>query len=600
MTTLTEMAILYVVVLTIAAGVAALVAMYAWRRRATPGGIYFVLLMLAVAEWAFAGAAEFAAIDIPTKIVWGKISYLGIVSVAPLWLLFTLGYSQRAQWLTRRRAALLWIVPIIVLGLVATNEQHRLIWPRITPDSSMPGMMLVYEHGIGVWVNMVYSYSLLLLGTIWLVRVVLRSSQLYRRQAGALLVGAAIPWVGNALYLAGLRPLPGLDVTPIAFTLTGLTMGWGIFRFQMLDIVPVARDALIESISDGVLVLDAHNRVVDINPAACWLIGCSAARAVGQPAREVLAEWPDLLARYQDTSEAQTEIALGGARASRWLELRISPLYDRRQQLTGRLIALHDITARKQVEEALQQYARDLEASNVELDAFAHTVAHDLKNPLTTLAGFGDLLEEKHSAMSGEQLAESAHNIARSARRMVNIIDELLLLASVRQMEEVPTTLLDMTAIVTPAQDRLMDLIVACQGEIILPPVWPMAVGYAPWIEEVWVNYLSNALKYGGNPPQIELGFDVAKEAVDQFPNFQIRFWVRDNGPGLTPEEQGRLFTPFTRLDQVRAKGHGLGLSIVRRIVEKLGGQVGVESEVGWGSTFWFTLPGRDTAGRRL
>jgi signal transduction histidine kinase len=165
----------------------------------------------------------------------------------------------------------------------------------------------------------------------------------------------------------------------------------------------------------------------------------------------------------------------------------------------------------------------------------------------------------------------------------------------VRQMEEVPTTLLDMTAIVTAAQDRLADLIIACQGEIILPPVWPMAVGYAPWIEEVWVNYLSNALKYGGNPPQIELGFDVAKEAVDQFPNFQIRFWVRDNGPGLTPEEQGRLFTSFTRLDQVRAKGHGLGLSIVRRIVEKLGGQVGVESEVGWGSTFWFTLPGRDT-----
>ncbi len=594
------MAILYVAVLTIAAGVAALVAMYAWRRRATPGGIYFVLLMLAVAEWSLAGAAEFATIDIPTKIVWGKISYLGIVSVAPLWLLFTLGYSQRAQWLTRRRAALLWIVPVIVLGLVATNEQHRLIWPRITPDSSMPGMMLVYEHGIGVWVNMVYAYSLLLLGTIWLVRVILRSPQLYRRQAGALLVGVAIPWVGNALYLAGLRPLPGLDVTPIAFALTGLMMGWGIFRFQMLDIVPVARDALIESISDGVLVLDASNRVVDINPAACRLIGYSAARAVGQPARVVLAEWPDLLARYQDTPEAQMEIAPGGARASRWLELRISPLYDRRQQLTGRLVTLHDITARKQVEEALQQYARDLEASNVELDAFAHTVAHDLKNPLTTLAGFGDLLEEKHSAMSGKQLAESAHNIARSARRMINIIDELLLLASVRQMEEVPTTLLDMTAIVTAAQDRLMDLIVACQGEIILPPVWPMAVGYAPWIEEVWVNYLSNALKYGGNPPRIELGFDVAKEAVDQFPNFQIRFWVRDNGPGLTPEEQGRLFTPFTRLDQVRAKGHGLGLSIVRRIVEKLGGQVGVESEVGWGSTFWFTLPGRDTAGRRL
>ncbi len=115
-----------------------------------------------------------------------------------------------------------------------------------------------------------------------------------------------------------------------------------------------------------------------------------------------------------------------------------------------------------------------------------------------------------------------------------------------------------------------------------------MALGYGPWVEEVWANYLSNAIQYGGRPPRVELG---ATEQADGM----VRFWVRDNGPGLTPEEQARLFTPFTRLDQVRAKGHGLGLSIVRRIVEKLGGQVGVESEVGRGSVFTFTLPGMDS-----
>jgi PAS domain S-box-containing protein len=457
--------------------------------------------------------------------------------------------------------------------------------------------MLVYEHGPGVWLNMLYSYPLLLLATIWLVRVVFRSAQLYRRQAGALLAGAAIPWVVNASYLAGYRPFPSLDLTPIAFALTGLMIALGIFRFQMLNIVPVARDTLIESINDGVLVLDARNRVVYINPAACRMIGWSAASAIGQPVRALLAQWPELVDRFKDTLEAQVEIAPLGAATSPWLELRISPLYNRRKQLTGRLIALHDITVRKRTEEALHLYARELEASNVELDAFAHTVAHDLKNPLSTLAGFGDLLEQKHTAMSSAQLATSANNMARSARRMINIIDELLLLASVRKMEEVPTAPLDMAAIVAAAQDRLKDIIVSSQGEIVLPPAWPTAIGYAPWIEEVWVNYLSNALKYGGNPPLVEVGFDVTSEAVDKFPNFQVRFWVRDNGTGLTPEEQGRLFTPFTRLDQARARGHGLGLSIVRRIVEKLGGQVGVESEVGWGSIFWFALPGVD-AGR--
>jgi PAS domain S-box-containing protein len=588
---------LYVVSLTIAIAVDVLVALYAWWRRATPGGIYLALLMAAAAIWALANAVEFASLDIPTKIFWGKASYVGVVNVPPLWLLFTLSYSQRTQWFTRRRVALLWVVPAIMLGLVATNEVHHLVWTRITPDPSAPGLMLIYEHGPGVWLNMLYSYPLLLLATIWLVRVVLRSAQLYRRQAVALLAGAAIPWVVNAAYLAGYRPFPSLDLTPIAFALTGLMMALGIFRFQMLNIVPVARDTLIESINDGVLVLDARNRVVDINPAACRMIGWSAERAIGQPVRALLAQWLELVEHFRDTLEAQVEIAPQAGSTSPWLELRISPLYNRRRQLTGRLIALHDITARKRTEEALYLYARELEASNVELDAFAHTVAHDLKNPLATLAGFGDLLEQKHTTMSSAQLAISADSMARSARRMINIIDELLLLASVRKMEEVPTAPLDMAAIVAAAQERLKDIIDSSQGEIILPPAWPTAIGYAPWIEEVWMNYLSNALKYGGTPPLVEVGFDVAREAVEKLPNFQVRFWVRDNGNGLTPEEQGRLFTPFTRLDQARARGHGLGLSIVRRIVEKLGGQVGVDSEVGWGSTFWFALPGIDAGG---
>ncbi len=123
--------------------------------------------------------------------------------------------------------------------------------------------------------------------------------------------------------------------------------------------------------------------------------------------------------------------------------------------------------------------------------------------------------------------------------------------------------------------------------EISLPDTWPVALGYAPWIEEVWANYMSNAIKYGGQPPRLELG---ATRQVDDM----IRFWVRDNGPGLTPEDQEALFTPFTRLDQVRATGHGLGLSIARRIVENLDGQVGVESEPDQGSLFYFTLPGVD------
>jgi signal transduction histidine kinase len=171
---------------------------------------------------------------------------------------------------------------------------------------------------------------------------------------------------------------------------------------------------------------------------------------------------------------------------------------------------------------------------------------------------------------------------------LTNIIDELLLLSSVRK-EDVQPKPLDMADIVVEARERLTDMLSEHQAEVSEAAEWPAALGHAPWVEEIWVNYISNAVKYGGRPeqgvpPHVELGFDAPTNA-------HVRFWVRDNGPGLAPEEQARLFAPFTRLHQMRAKGHGLGLSIVQRIAERLDGEVGVESETGKGSVFYFTLP---------
>jgi two-component system sensor histidine kinase/response regulator len=264
-----------------------------------------------------------------------------------------------------------------------------------------------------------------------------------------------------------------------------------------------------------------------------------------------------------------------------------------------RVIYQHRLAEEKQqADEALRQYAAELKARNEELDAFAHTVAHDLKNPLNNVINSADLLTQSNTSISDEERRECLQTIVRSALKMGNIIDELLLLAGVRRTEVV-TEPLDMAGIVAEARLRLVHLIGDTQADIILQDAsaWPVARGYGPWVEEVWVNYLSNALKYGGQPPRVELGADplsIPLTSGGEEGRVMVRFWVRDNGQGVTPEDQARLFTPFTRLDQARAKGHGLGLSIVRRIVEKLGGQVGVESDgvPGQGSTFFFTLPG--------
>lgn len=275
------------------------------------------------------------------------------------------------------------------------------------------------------------------------------------------------------------------------------------------------------------------------------------------------------------------EVAMEVA-ASLAVTIRQARLYERAQQ---------EIAERVQAEEILRQHTGKLEARNAELDAFAHTVAHDLKNPVSSIVGYADVLERNYASLPPDVSEEFLDVITRNSRKMASIIDELLLLSSVRGMGEVEMHPLEMGRIVAEARGRLLHLIEEHQAEIELPNGWPVAMGYGPWIEAIWANYINNALKYGGRPPKVELGSTVHADGW-------IRFWVRDNGPGLSPEEQARLFTPFERLHEVRAQGHGLGLSIVQRIAEKLGGRVGVESSgvPGEGCEFYFALPALPTA----
>lgn len=234
---------------------------------------------------------------------------------------------------------------------------------------------------------------------------------------------------------------------------------------------------------------------------------------------------------------------------------------------------------------ALQRQAEDLRARNDELDAFAHTVAHDLQNPLAQIMGFSDILQREESGLQDRVKRRALSSIAGNAEKMSDIVRELLLLASVRKTE-VQLQPLQMEHIVEAAMSRVSHLMREHQADVRVPTFWPKAKGHAPWVEEIWENYLSNAVKYGGRPPRIEMG-------GSELPDGMVRYWVRDNGPGLTPEDQERLFSPFTRLEHNGQEyGHGLGLSIVWRITDKLGGKVSIESVEGQGSTFSFTLPG--------
>jgi two-component system sensor histidine kinase/response regulator len=231
----------------------------------------------------------------------------------------------------------------------------------------------------------------------------------------------------------------------------------------------------------------------------------------------------------------------------------------------------------------LRQQVSDLQVRNKELEEYAHMVAHDLKEPLSVMILTSSVITGVPELTSTE-LNEYLQQIGLTASEMKRIINSLLLFAEVSKANA-PLRSVHMQRVVANVQDRLSYMIEQQQAQIILPEAWPDAIGYEPWLEEVWTNYLSNAIKHGGQPLRVELGASARSDGM-------LRFWTRDNGPGIAPEACKRLFTPYSQISRLSSNsGHGLGLSIVLSIVEKLGGQVGVESELGKGSLFFFTLP---------
>lgn len=349
---------------------------------------------------------------------------------------------------------------------------------------------------------------------------------------------------------------------------------------------------LFEFAPDAYYLNDLDGRLIDCNRAAEEMTGYQKEAFIGQSFFELNLlseqELPKAMAALAKGVRGEPtgpdEFALIRKDGSQvMVEIRSFPVEIKDQRVI--LGIARDITERKQIEEALRQQNEQLQARNRELDAYARTVAHDLKNPIGTLTTMSQVLAEVYSTMPPEDLGEYLQSMARSSQKANRIVEGLLLLAGVRQ-RTVAIRAINMANIVAETLASMADMIEACQAEIITPSEWPTILGYAPWLEEVWSNYISNGLKYGSQPPRLELGSEVQADGM-------ARFWVKDNGPGLSTEAQARLFTEFTQLEPDRLDSYGLGLSIVRRIVERLGGQVGVESEgqPGQGSTFSFTLP---------
>ena len=570
-------------------------AVIARTRRGVPGGAAFGWMMLAIAWWSFTSAMHTLIADFETRVLISKFQYLGVAPIGALWLLFATDYS-RIHWPAHRiTRVLVWIVPVVTLLLVATNEQHQLHWRAIDALQAPTGVRLVYRGGSWYWVHVAYSYFLVLMGTATLARGLRRFPPPYRRQTALIIAGAIVPWAGNLIYLTRALPVTGLDLTPIAFTVSGACFTLGIYRYRLFGLVPVAREMVVDSMEDGVIVLDAARRLVDLNAAAERYTGCTAA-SLGRPIDEVVAWWTEAVDEDRQIGKSPTEIVKVEP-GPRYFEVKVSAVSDAKRRFAGWLVIIHDISSRRRNEAERYAFERRLQEQqqSESLMVLAGGVAHDFNNLLTGILGNADLVAILSPPDSDQRRAAEA--IVIGAQRAADLVSKMLAYSGggrvVAERVDLDSLVREMVDLLGASVARHCTLTYNSPGPLSLVETDPTQ------IRQVVLNLIVNAAEAVDDAGVITV--ETGEESIDRAMLEQMTFGdrvspgryvfidVADNGVGMNEHTVTRMFDPFY---STKDQGRGLGMAAVRGIVRSHRAALRVTSVEGQGTRFrvWFPL----------
>lgn len=551
-----------------AAGISFLLSYLAWKMRPAKGAVYFSIMMMAVFIWVSAYVLELFNTTLYWKIILNKIGYTGMAIAVYAWFVFVATYTQYDSWLNKWILIILGIIPVFTLTNIFLSPSPNFLQSNyhLIEVNDLVVLAKTYMGGFYLWTA--YAYSMLVGGMVLMVLRMLTMPKSQRKQIYLLAPMVLIIIIPNLVHILSFNPIYPYDPTPISLAIVGILFLISIYRHKLIDVMPVAHAQVIKNMRSAVIVVDARDRILEINPAAQTIFNIEEKDVVGKAVLDLLPECKAILKVGPEISEINTEISID--KLGLTFELRVNSLLDSKEHYTGRILLFFDITEK-------------INAIN-ELDAYARTVAHDLKNPLNIILGYAQLLSASCED-KGEEDCENLIGIKQGAMHMNDIIESLLLLAQVRNIKSVNSEQLDMKALLDSSIERLGTTVLESGAKINVNSEIISATGVGIWVEEVWGNLISNAIKYGGEKPRIE---------IDSYQKTnKVYYTIKDSGIGLSKEEQERVFVEFARMHRHKHEitGHGLGLSIVKRIITKLGGDVGVDSEQGVGSTFFFSLP---------
>jgi len=367
---------------------ALMLALLVSRRRTAPGSSQAAWMFLSLALWTFAYAMITFSRNLEAKLLWLKIENLGILGTPVLWLLFVIYYTRNDHKLPRLIRYSFWLIPVVSWVLLFSGVWFRYYYAAVEPYSSNGGPLIIAERGPWYSVQLIASYAFLAIGFVMLLWHMLRLRGLYRRQLYFFLGGVVVPILVNIFYQSGTElyalAVP-FDLTPISLTITAGLTSIGIFGLRMFDLIPIARHVVVENIPEMVIVVDAYNRVLDLNRTAEEWLRRPAHEILGEDVMKIFSLWSGLAGRFKGGSEIREEIEVAG-NPPRTLELLIAPLFGAYGNLEGRTIVARDITSRKTMENELLRTNQALKARISEVDALrARLQEQIIRDPLTGL-----------------------------------------------------------------------------------------------------------------------------------------------------------------------------------------------------------------------
>ena len=558
---------------------------FSLARRRLPGTGLFTLLMFAGALIAVFYFFELACVEPRLKYFFLRMQFFGTAALSVIWLLLAVHFCGFRKILLPKYVLPLFIIPVATILIVWTNEYHSLFWREIGIGKAGGVLYLANTFGYWNWVHLFYTYSTFIIGSVLLIRHAVKSKGLHRSQSIAFLIAALFPWLLNVFFSINVFPWAKFDISPLSFAVTGLALWWAVFRYHLLDIMPAAKDMVVETIRAGIIVSDSRDHVLEINGFMTDVFGIQASDAVGKP---VDAVWKELeLEPAGGGGEYnRREFMFLGGESKYYFEIDTAPITNSKGDTAGKLFLIFDITEKKKADLALKKTEELLfQSQKIEaLGRLSDGIAHEFNNILTIVYNY--------SKYTGKENVQEIHSAVLRGQELTR---QLLTFSRKHIVEK---DLLPLSEVFSGLTEFLREMVKKETAVLFREETPPgLVLANRHQIEQMILNLVKNAddAMPSGGDIHIAAGAVVLREGSfvenrSLAPGTYAFIRITDTGDGMSSEIREHIFDPFFTTKDV-GKGTGLGLSSVYGIVKQYKGHIDVRSSPGKGATFTVYLP---------